>query len=120
MEETKKPEEGKPAMTKAEEKAARRKKARRRHLRALRDLILRLVLLALVVYILFFHLVGITVMPSGDMYPRIDLGDLILYYRLEHNIHAQDVIVFEKPTNALEQSYEEQEEVEETAPAVPA
>jgi len=115
MEEAKKPDEVKPAMTQAEEKAARRKKARKRHLRALRDLIVRFLLLAVVVYVLFFHLVGLTVMPSGDMYPRIDLGDLVLYYRLEKNIHAQDVIVFEKPTAALEQSYDEQEQMAEAA-----
>ena len=91
----------------AEEKAARRKKAHRRHIRAFRDLILRTLMLALVVYILFFHLVGLTVMRSGDMYPRIDMGDMVLYYRLEHHIHAQDVIVFEKPTSSLEQQYDE-------------
>ena len=115
MEETKTPEETEPKMTEAEERAARRKKARKRHWRALRDLIVRFLLLGLVVYVLFFHLVGLTVMPNGDMYPRIDLGDLVLYYRLEKNIHAQDVIVFEKPTAALEQSYDEQEEMEEAA-----
>ena len=76
---------------------------------ALRDLLIRIVLLLLVVYILFFHLVGITVMKSGDMHPRIDLGDLVLYYRLENSFHAQDVIVFEKPTASLEESYKDSE-----------
>ena len=113
MEKTKATADTEPKMTEAEEKTARRKKARKRHLRALRDLIVRFLLLVLVVYVLFFHMVGLTVMPNGDMYPRIDLGDLVLYYRLEKNIHAQDVIVFEKPTAALEQSYDEQEEMAE-------
>ena len=89
-----------------------RRKNRRRHLRALRDLVIRIVLLLLVVYILFFHLVGITVMRSGDMHPRIDLGDLVLYYRLESSYHAQDVIVFEKPTASLDESYKETKAVE--------
>ena len=96
-------------LSEAEEKAARRKKTHKRHMRAFRDLILRTLMLALVVYVLFFHLVGLTVMRSGDMYPRIDMGDMVLYYRLEHHIHAQDVIVFEKPTSSLEQQYDEQD-----------
>ena len=99
----------------AQEKAARKAKLHKRHMKALRDLIVRFLLLGLVVYVLFFHLVGLTVMPNGDMYPRIDLGDLVLYYRLEKNIHAQDVIVFENPTEALEQSYDEHEEMAEAA-----
>ena len=96
-----------------EVKAEQPKTNRRRYLRALRDLIIRIALLALVIYVLVFHLVGITVMPNGDMYPRIDLGDLVLYYRLEQSIHAQDVIVFEKSTEYLEESYDEFGMVEE-------
>ena len=96
----------------ADASSALRRKNRRRHLRALRDLVIRITLLLLVVYILFFHLVGITVMKNGDMHPRIDLGDLVLYYRLEKSFHAQDVIVFEKPTASLEESYKETKAVE--------
>ena len=82
-----------------------KEKKRKRRLRALRDLLVRIVLLCLVLYILFFHLVGLTVMPTGDMYPRIDAGDLLLFYRLEQNIRAQDIIVFEKPAADLESIY---------------
>ena len=89
--------------------AQRKVKNRRRRLRAVRSTLIRLVLFLLVVYILFFHLVGLTVMPSGDMYPRIDAGDMILYYRLEHDFRAQDIIVFEKPTASLDQSYRQEE-----------
>ena len=96
----------------ADATSALRWKNRRKHLRALRDLVVRIALLLFVVYILFFHLVGITVMRSGDMHPRIDLGDLVLYYRLESSYHAQDVIVFEKPTASLEESYKETKAVE--------
>ncbi len=120
MEETKKP-----AAAAAEEaggrhvaeetendKAAQRAKNRKRYLRELRSLIIRTLLLLLVVYILFFHLVGITVMPNADMYPRIDAGDLVLFYRLEKSFHAQDVIVFEKPTASLELTYEQKQEMQ--------
>lgn len=87
------------------------KKARnhKRRVHAVRDMLIRLGLLLLVVYILFFHIVGLLVMPNGDMYPRIDAGDMILYYRLEHQVRAQDIIVFKKPTASLEQSYEHEE-----------
>ena len=54
-------------------------------------------------------IVPFMVMPNADMYPRIDAGDLILYYRLERKFHAQDIIVFEKPSALLEQVYEHQE-----------
>lgn len=87
-------------------KAEHRAKLHKRHMKALRGLIIRVLLLALVVYILFVHIVGITVMPNADMVPRIDAGDMVLFYRLEHNIRAQDVIVFRKPTASLERSYQ--------------
>ena len=103
-----------PEPTAAEKAAALKEKKRKRRKRALRDLIIRTVLLALVVYVLLFHLVGVTLMPSGDMYPRIDAGDLVLFYRLDkESIKAQDVIVFEKPTDALNQSFEEGEEFQQ-------
>lgn len=101
-----------------DEKAAMRQKLHKRHMRTLRDILIRLGVLLLVVYILFFHLVGVTKMPNGDMYPRIDAGDFVLYYRLEKNdIHAQDIIVFEKPTASLEASYQEHKEAETQAAA---
>ena len=89
-------------------RARARREARRRRLRDLRDIVIRAALLALVVYVLFFHLVGVTIMPTGDMYPRIDAGDLLLFYRLDKDIRAQDVIVFEKPVSSLNMPGEEQ------------
>jgi len=59
---------------------------------------LRLLVLLTVVWICFFKIVGLTHMPSGDMYPRIDAGDLVLFFRLERDIRAQDVVVIEKTT----------------------
>ena len=82
------------------EKTAVKEKRRRRRLRALRSFLFRLAALALVVYILFFHLVGLTVMPSRDMYPRMDAGDLLLFYRIERNFKAQDVVVIDKRMEA--------------------
>lgn len=35
-------------------------------------------------------------MPTEDMSPRIDAGDLIVFYRLDRTPKFQDVVVFEK------------------------
>ena len=108
------PEETKaPEKTPKEIKAEKRLKAHKRRMKALRDLLIRLVSLVLVVYVLFFHLVGITLMPNADMYPRVDAGDLLLFYRLERAIHAQDIVVFEKPTAMLDESFQEAQLMQE-------
>ncbi len=60
--------------------------------------IIRLIIVLIVLWVLFFKVVGITKMPNGDMFPRIDQGDFILFYRLEKNFKAQDVVVIEKVT----------------------
>ncbi len=60
--------------------------------------IFRLVFFLIVVWVLFFKIIGITRMPNGDMYPRLDAGDLVLYYRLDKEVRSQDVIVLEKTT----------------------
>lgn len=84
------------------DKAAERRKIHRRRMRALRSFLFRTVALAAVIYVLFWHIVGITMMPNKDMYPRLDAGDLLLYYRLEKNIKSQDIIVFDKEATAGE------------------
>ncbi len=69
--------------------------------------LLRLVLLLLVLWVLFFKIVGVTRMPNTDMYPRLDGGDFLLYYRLDTDVQVQDVIVLEKtpPDSAEEQLF---------------
>ena len=99
-------EQNHPELT-PEEKKRRRSRRRRK---AFFGFLLRTLFLALVVYVLFFHIVGLILMPSGDMYPRIDAGDLILYYRLEHAPKAQDIVVIEKRVNTDFSAAEEQEE----------
>ena len=94
--------EQKPAAM-SEQEAALQKRRRRRK-RALRSFLFRLVALALVVYVLFFHIVGITVMPNEDMVPRLDAGDLLLYYRLERSPKSQDIVVIEKTADSGEKT----------------
>ena len=60
--------------------------------------IIRLIIFILVLWILFFQVIGIIRMPTEDMYPRIDLGDTLLIYRLDKNVADQDIIVIEKET----------------------
>lgn len=60
--------------------------------------IFRLVLLVVVLWVLFFKIIGLTHMPNEDMYPRIDAGDLVMFYRMDTDVRAQDVIVVEKVT----------------------
>lgn len=61
-------------------------------------LILRILIILVIIWVLFFVIIGLTHMPSGDMYPRVDAGDLVLFYRLDKNVSAQDVIVLNKVT----------------------
>ena len=74
-------------------------KRKRRRVRAFRSLILRTAALVLVVYILFFHIVGLTTMPGNDMSPRVNGGDLLLFYRVERAPKFQDVVVIDKAVN---------------------
>ena len=81
-------------------------RARRRRARAFRSLLVRTVLMIAVIYALFFQIVGVTVMPNGDMYPRIDAGDLLLFYRLDRDVRAQDIVVLQKDAASI-QDYNE-------------
>ncbi len=58
--------------------------------------LLQALVVVIVVWLLFGHVFGIMTAPNGDMFPRIDSGDLLLYYRLDKSIEAGDVIVFSK------------------------
>lgn len=84
------------------------KKKLRRSERSVRDyqyFVIRLILFLLLVWVLFFKLIGVMSMPNGDMYPRIDAGDLVMFYRLDTDVRAQDVIAIrrEVPTLSGEQ-----------------
>lgn len=86
-----------------------KRKRRKRRIRELRALAIKTALLLVVVYVLLFKIVGVTMMPNGDMYPRIDNGDLILYYRLDKDVRAQDIIVLTQNVDELRQLMNERE-----------
>ncbi|MBR5658047.1 MAG: signal peptidase I [Lachnospiraceae bacterium] len=48
------------------------------------------------IWILFFKIIGITHMPNEDMSPRVDAGDLLIFYRLDRSPAFQELVVFEK------------------------
>ena len=58
--------------------------------------LLRLAVFIIVLWVLLFQVVGIVICPGADMHPRIDAGDMVLYYRLDKDVKAQDVIVLQK------------------------
>ena len=85
------------------------KKKLRRSERSVRDyqyFLLRLIILLLLLWVLFFKLIGVIRMPTGDMYPRIDAGDLVMFYRLDTTPSAQDVVALRRtvPTLSGEQT----------------
>lgn len=80
--------------------AEKKRKKKGKFLRAVRSFLLRWASFLLVLYILFFHLVGLTVMRTGDMYPRMDAGDLVLFYRLDRSWKAQDIVVIDKAVHS--------------------
>lgn len=83
------------------ERQRKLKKSIKRSERSVKDyqfFVLRVLILVVVLWVLLFQIVGVTHMNSGDMYPRIDGGDFLLFYRLDTDVRAQDIIVFEKLT----------------------
>ena len=57
--------------------------------------------LVLVIWALFGLALGLVVAPNNDMYPRIDAGDLIMYYRLDKDITAHEVAVYDNDGKTL-------------------
>ena len=60
-----------------------------------RFLINVLVILTLI-WATFGFVFGLKTAPNNDMHPRIDQGDLMLFYRLETTIRSHDVVIFTK------------------------
>lgn len=79
-------------------KAMKEVKRFERSVKDYQHFVLRLILFIIVLWILLYKIIGITVMPTADMYPRVDAGDLVLFYRLDKDVRAQDIIVIEKTT----------------------
>lgn len=59
----------------------------------IKSFLIRLVSMIVLLFFLFGIIFGVTTMKNSDMHPQIHAGDLILYYRLDKNYVANDVIV---------------------------
>lgn len=58
--------------------------------------LIRLLILIGILYVLFGCLFGITTIKNEDMAPRMSAGDVVLYYRLDKNPVAGDVVIYQK------------------------
>ena len=94
----------------AAKEAALKARKKKRLLRGFRNLLIRTLLLIAVVYILFYQIIGVMNMPNDDMYPRIDSGDLLVFYRLDKDVRAQDIIVLQREAISLQEYDAEQAE----------
>ncbi len=80
----------------AEKMKENRKNKKRRGMNDVQWFAMQVLIFVIILYVLFAHIVGVTTMPSADMYPRIDSGDFLLYYRLDCDPKSQDIVVYEK------------------------
>ena len=85
-----------------DEATARKLRRAERSVKDYQFFILRVAIFLVAVWLLLFVFVGVVRMPSGDMYPRLDGGDLLLFYRLDKDVQAQDIIVLEKTVPEME------------------
>jgi len=53
-------------------------------------------LLVLMLWFAFAFFLGIKMAPNDDMKPRISAGDILVYYRIDKDPSAQDVVVLKK------------------------
>ena len=89
------------------EKLNKEVKRQEKGVKAYQRLVLKLLVFLGALWLLFFVFIGFMHMPGNDMYPRLDNGDLIMFYRLDKTPKAQDIIVLKKedPDTAKEQVY---------------
>ena len=93
------PKMNEPSTSKVKElksKASEQKKKARKGMNDFQWFAMQVLIFVIILYVLFAHIIGIMAMPNADMYPRIDSGDFLMYYRLDKDPKAQDVVVFEK------------------------
>ena len=87
---------GESAAEKATEAEQKKERIAGRRVKDFQMFILHALVLMIILCILFLGVVGFATVPNDDMYPRLDAGDLLLFYRLDKDVKAQDIIVFEK------------------------
>lgn len=54
------------------------------------------IVLFLILWLLFMFVVGLKMVPNDDMNPRLNAGDIMLYYKVDKLVNLQDVVVLKK------------------------
>lgn len=65
-------------------------------MRDLSRMLLNVGILLVLVWLVFTFFLGVKMAPNDDMSPRMSAGDILLYYRIDKQPAAQDVIVLTK------------------------
>ena len=65
-------------------------------LKELKRMIVNAALVIAVLWAAFTFFLGVTMAASDDMKPRISAGDILLYYRVDREPVAQDVVILKK------------------------
>ena len=58
--------------------------------------LLNALIILTVLWLLFGFILGIAAAPNGDMAPNIKASDLLIYYRLDKDMQAGDVVVLRR------------------------
>ena len=58
--------------------------------------LLNALIVVTVMWLMFGFVLGLTQAPNSDMSPNIKANDMLLYYRLSREFHAQDIVVVRK------------------------
>ena len=58
--------------------------------------LLNCLIIVTVIWLMFGFILGMAQALNGDMSPNIKANDILLYYRLSRELHAQDVVVLTK------------------------
>ena len=82
--------------SKTPESVILKRRRRLRDKRLLTSVIQKLAVLVIAAAVIFGLIFGITPMKGGDMEPRLEAGDLLLYYRLEKNPARNDVVIMKR------------------------
>ena len=60
------------------------------------DFIKRAIGLLTVIWVLFSFVIGVSMVPTDDMEPRMSHGDIVMYYRLSGVPRSRDVVLLQK------------------------
>lgn len=65
-------------------------------MRSLHFSLLSILIIIIIVWLMLGVVFGIMKAPSNDMTPRIDYGDLLLYFRLDNKFDINEVVIIKK------------------------